>query len=451
MTISPVDSAVLGNLFTTPEMRAVFADGARFQRMLDIEAALARAEAGLGLIPEAAAAEITRRARLEDLDQSGMAHGTELAGYPIIPLVKALVHACSEDAGRFVHWGATTQDIIDTGVVLQVRDGLRLLDADLRASERALRTLATRYRDTPMAGRTHLQHALPITLGFKAATWLDPLQRHRRRLQRLQRDALVVQFGGAAGTLASLGADGIRILEALARELDLRAPAIAWHTARDGLAEVVAWQGLLTGSLAKIAQDVALLMQSEVGEVAEPYQPGRGGSSTMPQKRNPIASEFVLAAAAGVRQLVPLMLGAMVQDHERATGPWHSEWLALPQAFALSAGALHHTRLILEGLEVDEAAMRRNLELSCGMISAEAVMMALAPAVGRSEAHHVVAEACRAASIDRRHLALVLKGMSAVTDHLGPEAIDRLLAPESYTGLAGAFVDRVLGHQPEEE
>jgi 3-carboxy-cis,cis-muconate cycloisomerase len=451
MTVSPLDSPVLGNLFRTPEMRAAFADGARFQRMLDVEAALARAQAGVGLIPAAAAAEITRRARLEHLDQGGMARGTELAGYPIIPLVKALVQACSEDAGRFVHWGATTQDIIDTGVVLQVRDGLRLLDADLRATAQALRTLARRYRDTPMAGRTHLQHALPITLGFKAAAWLDPLQRHRRRLERLERDALVVQFGGAAGTLASLGVDGIRVLEALACELGLGTPAIAWHTARDRLAEVVAWLGLLTGSLAKIAQDMALLMQSEVGEVAEPYQPGRGGSSTMPQKRNPIASEFVLAAAAGVRQLVPLMLGAMVQDHERATGPWHSEWLALPQAFALSAGALHHTRLILEGLEVDEAALRRNLELTRGMISAEAVMMALAPAVGRSDAHHIVADACRVAATDGRHLALVLKGVSAITRHLGPDEIDRLLAPESYTGLAGAFVDRVLVNQPEGE
>ena len=361
MTVSTVNSAVFGGLFTTAAMRAVFADEARLQRMLDVEAALARAQARLGLIPAAAAAEITAKARLERFDLEAIRRGTELAGYPIVPLVKALGEACDGDAGRYVHWGATTQDIVDSALVLQIRDALALIEADLDAVLRRLVQLAQQFRDTPMAGRSHLQHALPITFGFKCAVWLSAMQRQRRRLETLRGEVLVVQFGGAVGTLASLGEDGTRVLAALAEELDLAVPPIAWHVARDNLAEAACFLGLLTGSLGKIATDIALLMQTEVGEVAEPHAEGRGGSSTMPQKRNPIASELILAAAKNVRQLVPVMLDAMLQDHERATGPWHAEWLALPQAFALSAGALHHTRALLEGL--------RSIRPACAAIS----------------------------------------------------------------------------------
>lgn len=425
-------------------MRAVFADEARLQRMLDVEAALARAQARLGLIPAAAAKEISAKAEIARFDLAEIGRGTELVGYPIVPLVKALSRACTGEAGRYVHWGATTQDIIDTALVLQLRDALELIRQDLDGTKAALAELARRHRDTPMAGRTHAQHALPITFGFKCALWLDPLKRHSERLERIRREIAVVQFGGAVGTLASLGTDGIRVMEALAEELGLGTPPIAWHVARDRLAEVVSFLGLLTGSLGKIATDVALLMQVEIGEVAEPYQEGRGGSSTMPQKRNPIACEFVLACARNVRQLVPVMLDAMVQDHERATGPWHAEWVALPQAFALTAGALHHARAMLEGLQVDPARMRRNLDTTRGMISAEAVMMALAPAVGREEAHHLVAAACERALAKERHLLDELQADAAITAHLPTERLAALLDPASYTGLAGEFVDRVL-------
>ncbi|MGH6916472.1 MAG: 3-carboxy-cis,cis-muconate cycloisomerase, partial [Geminicoccaceae bacterium] len=404
MTVSAVDSAIFGGLFTTAAMRAVLADQARLQRMLDVEAALARAQARLGLIPAAAAEEITRKAQLEHFDLEAIRRGTELAGYPIVPLVKALGEACDGDAGRYVHWGATTQDIVDSALVLQIRDALTLIADDLDAILRRLTQLAQQFRDTPMAGRSHLQHALPITFGFKCAVWLSAMQRHRRRLETLRGEILVVQLGGAVGTLASLGEGGIAVLSALAEELDLAVPPIAWHAARDNLGEAVCFLGLLTGSLGKIATDIALLMQTEVGEVAEPHSEGRGGSSTMPQKRNPLASELVLAAAKNVRQLVPVMLDAMLQDHERATGPWHAEWLALPQAFALGAGALHHARALLEGLTVDPARMRRNLDATQGMITAEAVMMALAPHVGREEAHHLVAAACNRAIASGRHL-----------------------------------------------
>jgi 3-carboxy-cis,cis-muconate cycloisomerase len=444
MTVSAVDSAIFGGLFTTAAMRAVFADEARLQRMLDVEAALARAQARLGLIPAAAAVEITTKARLERFDLEAIRRGTELAGYPIVPLVKALGEACEGDAGRYVHWGATTQDIVDSALVLQIRDALALIEVDLDAVLRRLAGLSQQFRDTPMAGRSHLQHALPITFGFKCAVWLSAMQRQRQHLETLRGEILVVQFGGAVGTLASLGESGIDVLAALAGELDLAVPPIAWHVAREGLAEAACFLGLLTGSLGKIATDTALLMQTEVGEVAEPHAEGRGGSSTMPQKRNPIASELILAAAKNVRQQVAVMLDAMLQDHERATGPWHAEWLALPQAFALTAGALHHTRTLLDGLTVDPARMRRNLDATQGMITAEAVMMALAPAIGREQAHHLVADACRQALESGAHLLEVLRAEPRVTAHLSDVELAALLDPERYTGLAGAFVDRVV-------
>src|SRR5919106_489227 len=401
-----------------------------------------------GLITADAAQQITAKADVSRFDLAAIGEGTELVGYPIVPLVRALSQACAGDAGRWVHWGATTQDIIDTGLVLQLRDGLALIRQDLQGIQAALVDLARRYRDTPMAGRTHAQHALPITFGFKCALWLAPLQRHFDRLNRLSGEVAVVQFGGAVGTLASLGADGIRVMEALAAELGLSAPPIAWHVGRDGLAEVAGFLGLLTGSLGKIAIDIALLMQAEIGEVAEPYQEGRGASSTMPQKRNPIACEFILACARNVRELVPVMLDALVQDHERATGPWHAEWIALPQAFALTAGALHHARALLEGLVVDPERMRRNLDATQGMITAEAVMMALAPAIGREQAHHLVAAACQRALAHGRHLREELQADAVITAHLPPERLVELLDPRNYTGFAAEFVDRVLAREP---
>jgi 3-carboxy-cis,cis-muconate cycloisomerase len=451
MTVSPIDSEVYGGLFATPAMREALSDRARFQRMLDVEAALARAQARLGLIPPAAAKEITAKADIARFDLDLVSQGTELAGYPIVALVQLLSKACSGEAGRYVHWGATTQDIVDTALVLQVGDALRLLAEDLDGVAAALAVLAARFRDAPMAGRTHLQHALPITFGFKCALWLCPIRRHQDHLARLREDIRVVQFGGAVGTLASLGDDGIRVAEALAEELGLRAPPIAWHVDRARLAEIACFLGLLTGTLGKIATDVALMMQTEVGEVAEPYRRGRGGSSTMPQKRNPIACELILAAAKNARQLVPVMLDAMVADHERPTGPWHAEWVALPQILGLASGALHHARATLEGLEVDPERMRRNLELTRGTILAEAVMMALAPFTGRQEAHHVVADACREATLSGTHLCEVLAARPDVTTHLAPKRLRELLEPANYTGLAGALVDRVLAESQDRE
>jgi 3-carboxy-cis,cis-muconate cycloisomerase len=443
MPTNPADSPILGTLYGSDAMRAVFEEPAYFQRMLDVEAALARVQARLGIIPADAAEAIGRAARYENLSVDELAASARNVGYPVVGLVAGLSRAAGE-AGGWTHWGATTQDIMDTATVLQVRDGLTLIRGSLAAMVRALVAQADRHRHTVMAGRTHLQQALPTTLGLKCAIWAQPLITHIRRLDALRPRVELVSFAGAAGTLASLGDRGVAVMEGLAAELRLAAPAAPWHVARDGLAETVAFLGLICGSLAKFATDVILLAQTEVGEVAEPYVAGRGSSSTMPQKRNPIASEYILAAARTVHALVPVMLGAMAADHERATGPWQSELLALPQAFVLTHGALDHATVIAQGMVVDAERMRRNLAMTGGLIVAEAVMMGLAPHLGRGEAHHAVKHACDAALAERIPLADALAREPSVSGRLDRAAIERLTDPAHYLGSADAFIDRVL-------
>ncbi len=445
MASTVFDSALYRDMFGTAEMRAIFSDEGYLARCLEVEAALARAQAGLGLIPAAAAREISARAVPGVLDLERLKRETQIVGYPILPLVKQLAAACAGEAGRYVHWGATTQDIMDSALVLQLRAALDLIEADLQGVSAALEALARRHRDTPMAGRTHLQQALPVTFGFKAAVWRAPIERHRERLAQLRPRVLVGQFGGAAGTLASLGEQGLAVGGALMRELGLAEPAITWHVARDGLAEAVLFAGLVTGSLAKIATDVMLMMATELGEAFEPFEHGRGGSSTMPQKRNPISSELIVACAKLARQHCALMLDAMVQDFERATGPWHAEWIALPETFLAAAGALRQSKLMLAGLTVDAARMARNLGMTSGLIVAEAVMMGLAPKLGRQVAHDVVYDACRAAAEGDRPLLDLLAGDPQVAPHFGRAELERLLDPRNYLGSAGAMVDRSLG------
>ncbi len=443
MPINPADGPILGTLYGSDAMRGVFEEQVYFQRMLDVEAALARVQARLGIIPKEAAEAIVAAARVENLSVEDLAASARNVGYPVVGLVRGLSAAAGEHGG-WTHWGATTQDIMDTATVLQVREGLALIRTELVAIAHALAAQAERHRDTLIAGRTHLQHALPTTFGLKCATWLQPLLGHVQRLDQLRPRVEVVEFGGAAGTLASLGDDGIAVMEGLAAELGLAAPLAPWHVCREGLAESVSFLGLVAGSLAKIATDVILLAQSELGELAEPYVAGRGASSTMPQKRNPIASEYILAAARGVQALVPLMQGAMAQDHERATGPWQAEALALPQAFVLTHGALLHARAIAEGMVVDAAHMRRNLGATGGLIVAEAVMMGLAPHLGRGEAHHVVKHACDRALAAGISLADALAEQRDVTARLDRAAIDKLTDPAGYLGSSAAFIGRVL-------
>lgn len=445
MSSTVFDSALYRDMFGTAAMRAIFSDEGFLERCLVVEAGLARAQAGLGMIPAAAAREISAKARPGILDFARLKRETEVVGYPILPLVRQLAEACAGDAGRFVHWGATTQDIMDSALVLQLRAALELVETDLAEVSSALASLARRYRDTPMAGRTHLQQALPITFGFKAAVWRSPIERHRERLAQLRPRVLVGQFGGAAGTLASLGEQGLAVRAALMRELELGEAAITWHVARDGLAEAVLFAGLVTGSLAKIATDVMLMMATELGEAFEPFEHGRGGSSTMPQKRNPVSSELIVACAKLVRQHGALMLDAMVQDFERATGPWHAEWIALPESYIALAGALRQAKLMLVGLTVDPARMARNLDMTSGLIVAEAVMMGLAPKLGRQAAHDVVYDACRAAAEGRVPLLDLLAANPQVNPHFTRPELERLLDPRNYLGSAGAMVDRTLG------
>ncbi|MFC4275517.1 class-II fumarase/aspartase family protein [Achromobacter aloeverae] len=444
MPISVLESTIFKDMFGTPAMRAVFDDDATVRRYVEVEVALARVQGRLGVIPAEAAEAICERAPRARLDMERLKIETEIVGYPILPLVHQLSHLCGAE-GEYLHWGATTQDIMDTATVLQMRDALALVESDLDQLDGILDRLAQQYRDAPMAGRTHLQHALPITFGYKAAVWLLMIRRHRERLAQLRPRALVGQFGGAAGTLASLGEQGLAVQGALMKELGLGCAPVTWHVARDGLAETVQFLALVTGSLGKIALDIMLMMTNELGEAFEPYVKGRGASSTMPQKRNPISCELMWSASKTVRQHAGLALDAMLQDFERATGPWHVEWSAIPEAFVLTAGSLRQACFMLGGLEVDTRRMAANLDISGGLIVAEAVMMGLAPHIGRQTAHDVVYDACREAYTSRRRLADVLREQPAVAARLDPSAIDQLCDPANYLGAAPRMVDRMRG------
>jgi 3-carboxy-cis,cis-muconate cycloisomerase len=448
MATTVFDSALFRDMFGTPEMRDVFSDTAYLARCVDAETALARAQAKAGLIPAQAAREITERADFMKLDLEQLRHETEIVGYPILPLVKQLSEMCGE-AGRYVHWGATTQDIMDTATMLQCMRGVAIVERQLDEVRNALRGLADKYADTVTAGRTHLQHALPVTFGFRAAVWLSSLHRHAERLQQAKARVLMAQFGGAAGTLASLG-DPVRALETrrlFALELGLRNPEITWHVARDGLCELVSLLASIGGSLGKISVDVMIMAASEFGEVAEPFVPGRGASSTMPQKRNPISSELTFAAAKMLRERAALMLDGMMHDFERATGPWHLEWSAVPESFLLVSSALHQANFMLRGLHVDDARMRKNLDLTGGLIVAEAVMMGLAPTLGRQHAHDVVYDACRVAIEESRTLYDVLSRHASVRERFDDAQLRALTDPSKYLGAA-SLMARYVAHAP---
>jgi 3-carboxy-cis,cis-muconate cycloisomerase len=343
-----------------------------------------------------------------------------------------------------VHWGATTQDVTDTATVLQIKEALALIETEIGAISDALATLAKKYRDTPMAGRSKLQQAVPVTFGYKMATVLAAFQRHRQRLAEMKPRVLVGEFGGAAGTLSSLGQDGLKVQDALMKELRLGVPAITWHTVRDTFGEVGCFLGLVTGTCGKIALDVKLLMQTEVGEVSEPAGEGRGSSSTMPQKRNPISSVYITAQTAIVKQLVAALLEAQVEDHERGTGPWEIEWIVLPEIFMLAAGALKQTRTILEGIEVNEKKMRENLGITNGLIMSEAVMMGLGKAMGRDTAHHRVSDLAKEAAKSGKPLIDLLAGDKEIAKHADRKKLESLMDPANYLGVAGEMVDRVL-------
>ena len=444
MPATALDSLIFRDIFSTPEMRQVFSDEARTGYYLEIEAALARAQGKLGIIPEDAMHEIVSKCRIENIDLNRLKQQTERIGYPILGVVQQIVGLCKDGLGEWCHWGATTQDITDTAAILQIRAALKLVEKDMEAIAGSLADLSRKYRDTPMAGRSNLQQAVPLTFGFKMAALLAAMQRHRERLAQLRPRVLVGEFGGAVGNLASLGTRGLEVQAALCKELGLGQPEIAWHTVRDRIGEVGCFLGLLTGTLGKISMDVKLLMQTEVGEVYEPFHEGRGSSSTMPQKRNPIASLYIHSTAALVRQHVAALLEAAVADHERSTGPWEIEWISLPEIFLLSSGALSQTKLMVAGLEVDAARMRANLDLTLGMIVSEAVMMGLGPHLGRQRAHDLVYDICRKVAATGTPLVELLAQDPDISSHLTRPQLDHMCDPAKYLGLSGEMVDRVL-------
>jgi 3-carboxy-cis,cis-muconate cycloisomerase len=444
MSATIFDSTVFRNVFTTEAMRSVFSDESRVQKYLDFEAGLAKAQARLGIIPKDAADEIVRHCSADKIDMAKLKEATERIGYPVLPVVQQLVKLCKDGLGEWCHWGATTQDVTDTATVLQIKEALAIVEAEIDGICDALAALANKYRDTPMIGRSNLQQAVPITFGYKMATMLAAFERHKQRLKELKARVLVGEFGGAAGTLSSLGKDGLKVQVELMKELDLGQPAISWHTVRDCIAEVGCFLGLVTGSCGKIALDVKLLMQTEVEEVQEPFHAGRGSSSTMPQKRNPISSVYITAQTAMVKQLVAALLEAMVEDHERSTGPWEIEWIALPEIFMLAAGALSQTRFVVSGLQVNERKMRENIDITKGLVMSEAVMMGLGAAMGRNIAHDVVYDICREVVKTGRPLIDLLAEDKEITKHADRKKLEELVDPANYLGVAGEMVDRVL-------
>ena len=435
------------SLFRSEDIEKVLSDRSCLQGMLDFEAALARAEARAGVIPPSAAAAIAAQCKADLFDVAELSRGAKLSGNVAIPLVKALtalVGRDNSDAARYVHWGATSQDAMDTGCVLQLRQALKAFASDLDRLAQGLVELATKHRSTIVVGRTWMQQALPTTFGVKVAGWLDAVDRHRERLREAQRRAAVLQFGGAVGTLAALGDRGPEVAKLLAQDLALELPEIPWHSHRDRMAEVATTLGLCVGTLGKIAKDISLHSQTEVAEVFEPTEKGRGSSSTMPHKRNPVTSAVVMSAATRIPGLVSTMLTAMTQEHERGLGGWHAEWETLPEIVSLSAGALHQMAEIVPKLEIDAERMKANLEATHGLIFAEATAMALAAKMGKVAAHEVVESACERAWKEKRHLRDVIFSDDQVKTHLSSDDLDGLFDPRRYLGAAEEFVDRVM-------
>jgi len=441
-------SPLLAPMLSSGPMRRICDDATTLQHMLDFEAALARAEAATGVIPRGAVEPIAKACKAETFDVAELAEAATHSGNLAIPLAKALtaqVAKADAEAARYVHWGATSQDVIDTAAMLSLRAGIDVLLADLDRAIQGFAALAQKHRHTATVARTWLQHALPMPFGLKLAEYAAALHRSKLRLKRLREETLALQFGGAAGTLAALGDKGLAVSEALAHELKLPLPEAPWHTHRDRFAEAASVLAIITGSCGKIARDISLMMQTDVGEAFEPSGEGRGGSSTMPHKRNPVAAASALAAATMAPNLAATIFAAQVQDHERSAGPWHAEWPTLPALMLVTSGALDAIVDLAEGLEVDTARMRQNLDATHGLIMAEAVSFALAEKIGKADAHQVVEAASKKAVADKKHLRDVLTSDSKVTAQLDANKLAGLFEPMAYQGASQALIDRLLG------
>ncbi len=439
-------------LFYNKEVNKLFSAEAYLSAMLRFEAALAQAQAEQGMIPKAAAESINRCCTLDHIDIPSLIPAIGLAGNPNIPLVKQLTAAVKQldpEAAKYVHLGATSQDVIDTALMIQIKAALILIQEDLQQLLTQLHQLAETHRHSIMAGRSFLQHARPITFGYKVATWMDGLIRSTQRIEKLLQQNLVLQFGGAVGTLAGFGEKALPVAHTLAQNLDMALPPISWHTQCDRLVEVASTLGILTGSLGKMAKDISLLMQTEVAEVFEPSGAGKGGSSTMPHKRNPVGCVAILAAAQRSPALLATLFQSLPQDHERATGLWHAEWLPLIELCKITAGALQQALNMTNGLEVDTQRMLQNLELTNGLIYAENVSLALAEKIGKAAAHEHVEALCKQVAQTQAHLKMLVNADAIVGKHLSSSDIDALFDPANSLGECDRLIDTVLSLLPQ--
>ncbi|MEN0616953.1 3-carboxy-cis,cis-muconate cycloisomerase [Klebsiella indica] len=445
--------SLLTPMMRTSPLTAWFSDAQRVQGMLDFEAALARAQAECGLVPQAALNPILEACRHQQIDFEALGQAAASAGNLAIPLVKQLtarVKAQDDAAARYIHWGATSQDVIDSGFILQLRGALADTEVLLQRLLDALASQAERYRGTVMPGRTWMQHALPVTFGLKLAGTLDALLRWQVRLREMRSRVLVLQFGGAAGTLDSLKTQAPQVAVALAKALNLPLPDTPWHSQRDRLLEVGAWYAGVCGTLGKFANDFSLLMQTEVAEVAEPIAEGRGGSSTMPHKRNPVSCAAILTASQRTPGLVATLYAAQIQQHERALGGWQAEWETLPELITLVGGALAQSDALVRDMQVYPHKMRADLDITHGLIMAEAVTLALAEFTGKAEAHRRIEALCRQALDQSYSLLSVLENDPLVSEHLTPSRLTQLLDPATATGSAERFVRQVVARYKEQ-
>jgi 3-carboxy-cis,cis-muconate cycloisomerase len=443
MTFSPLDSALLGPLFATDAMRAVFSDRARIAAMLRMEAALARAEARLGLVPDALAPAIAAIGP-DAFDLPEIGDQTVLSGVPTIPFVKAVQQKLPKELEPFFHKGATTQDIADTALVLQMRAAFALIARDLDAVLDRFAELAREHRSTPCVGRTYGQHAAPLTFGYKVAVWAVGIAEAAGQLPSLCERTLTASLGGPVGTLAGLGDKGPAIAEAFAEELGLAAAPIAWHSLRARMAETGCWLAILMGTLAKMATDVAHLASTEVGELAEPFVPGRGGSSAMPHKRNPVSATVILSAHMAAKPHVATLLDAMAAAHERPAGAWHAEWHALPQLFGLASGSLQEARGLSDGLVVKTERMRRNIDATAGLLFADVVAARLAPSLGRERAHRLLEQAAGRVRTSGLSLPEVLRTDPELSRDVPAEILASAFDPTPAVDAAAPWVDRAL-------
>lgn len=445
MNFHPMHYQLFGDKFATPEMKTIFAEQNYLQKILDVEVALAEAESELGLIPSQVVPLLKDQAKAEKIDLARVQEIQKRVSHYLVSILKVWEENCPGVSGQFIHYGATTQDIIDTTMVLLIREALSIINRDLQAILKAALHLAEKYKNTPMAGRTHGVHAVPLTFGFKVAVWAAEIERHIRRLKEIKPRVLIGNLTGAVGTFAGFGERGLEVQERALTKLGLGIPLICWHAARDHFAELINWIAMVGSTLAKIANEIRVLMKPEFGEVEEPIKEGTVGSSTMPHKRNPNLSEETIALGKILRSYAGVMLEAMETEHERDIGTWRCEFLILPESFLIFSAALRNTRILLEGLQVNQEKMLQNLHLTKGLIMSESFMFALGEKIGKQKAHEIVYDLSMRAVREGRSLREVIKENEEIRKYFTAEQIAQVLDPTKHTGLADKVVDRVLG------